>query len=87
MLFWSLDVLRHKNWYILYVLFKSKWLNLILFNFKHFLMSSVKLYLKNTKAKKYVTQDDVEKRRKERDRARKLSAETNKRRKFVFIYS
>merc|ERR1719320_572589 len=31
--------------------------------------------------KKYVTQDDVEKRRKERDRARKLSAETNKRRK------
>lgn len=50
-------------------------------------MSSVKLYLKNTKAKKYVTQDDVEKRRKERDRARKLSAETNKRRKFVFIYS
>jgi len=32
-------------------------------------------------AKKYITQDDVEKRRKERDRARKLSAETNKRRK------
>jgi len=32
-------------------------------------------------AKKFVNQDDIEKRRKERDRARKLSAETNKRRK------